>query len=127
MNVTYKEAVSSNKNQYRVELEYEHGDADFTTHNTFILENATEEDVIDFVKRVNEARKHIENNRYYSTPFPENFLELTKDRNAKYRFELEYDEKYSDLSDYYANMRVDNILYYNESGTKFFVTVDNDA
>ena len=55
------------------------------------------------------------------------YKEAVSSNKNQYRVELEYDEKYSDLSDYYANTRVDNILYYNESGTKFFVTVDNDA
>lgn len=99
----------------------EHGDADFNTSDTyFVNEVHTPMDTVtEFVNQFNPISKSIYDNRSYGTPFPEGFKDYFTFRDVG--IEIPYDKHYRCSHEYYADIRIEKIYWYDDKGERYVV------
>lgn len=123
MKIEYqKVTVQKPKNCFKIDVIYEHGDADSSSENNIILREATEHELVGYLEKFREIEKMIDNNRSYGKELPDDFEELIKYKNYIVPVELD-DYAKMHMSGYYASMRIKSINYFNENGEEFFVTI----
>ncbi len=110
------------KNCYEIKFAFEHGDGDSSTTELVTLKNISEDDFIKYVKKAQDIAEDIYQNRSFGNDLPANFLQNAKMENYNIPIELDNYAKLS-VSDYYADMVIEEMHYYDENGIKFKVTV----
>lgn len=101
---------------FHIHVEYEHGDADLVTHAKFHFK--TEAELIEYIKNFEAASKAIEENRRYGKELPKRYKSMVDVQGI----ELEYD-KFSNSSNYYADMGISRIEYVDDAGALYSVEV----
>lgn len=106
------------KNTYIIKIEYEHGDADAYTNDEIELKDISVEQLKEYVKNFEILADEIDEIvRNYSYRQP---LFDLKEFAYLHKLPLEHDiTDRSFLKDYYAKMRIEEILYYDENGRCF--------
>lgn len=111
-----KKVVVSPKAGFHVHVDYEHGDADLTTHSQFYI--PTEAELIKFIEQFEIASQAINENRSYGKELPKRYSWLM----SELGIELEYDQ-FANQSNYYAAMWVAFIEYVDEAGNLYSVEI----
>jgi negative regulator of genetic competence, sporulation and motility len=110
------------KKCFKIEIEYEHGDADSQNTDTVTLKDCSEVDFIEYVKKFDELKEMINHSRSYGEELPDDFESMCKV--GKYYIPVELDAYAKmHMSGYYANMRINSISYFNENGEEFLVEI----
>lgn len=117
MKFTYTKDTDLPVSCYKIEVSYEHGDADITTNCTFT--RSDEPALLQFVDRFLKCRAAVSDNRFYGTELDDDIIELLEELGER-------DRMAQGVSDYYADMGINSITYYDPHGARFAVTIDNE-
>lgn len=101
---------------FKIEVSYEHGVADLTTHHTFTKND--EPSVLEFVDEFLKCGEAVSANWSYGREFSDDILELLEVYG-------EHDKMAEGVYGYYADMSIKSITYYDPNGVKFNVTIED--
>ena len=107
-------------NVFVVTFSFEHGDADKTTTDDMNVP-LSKDDFVHYLAKVKEVSTQIDDARSAGQRMPNNFEESANYNGVPILVELDCFARNS-MSNYYASMRVQNIVYFDEVGDKFNVT-----
>lgn len=109
---------------FKAVIEYEHGDADLTTHDTYYFQEGKNlHDVELWLTHFKHVRECIDNNRSYTTPFPEGLIEddYSTVPGTDMIVPVETDRWYDNDYNYKASLDSVKITYIDEHGNTFNV------
>lgn len=122
MELKYQPMNESKSNLWEVFIEYEHGDADHSHSEIHLYPRATEDEIKDLLSRINKASELIERIRSYGeSNLATEVYNLTN--TGKLGFEVMSDKVYLNASDYFAQLNLGDVFYYDNSGAKFKVVI----
>lgn len=107
-------------NVFLVTFSFEHGDADKTTTDEMLVPLSKEE-FVHYLDKVKDVSKQIDDARSCGACMPRHFEDSANYNGVFISIELDCFARVS-MSNYYASMRIQNIVYFDEAGDKFNVT-----
>ncbi len=109
---------------FEVCVAYEHGDADDTDHETYVLPTSSQEDLKKYLEKFKETASAINDMRHYGSELPDwiRKVDAVAVDGTNFSIRLVYD-KFTEQSNYYAAMAIHKILFYDEIGQQFTVNV----
>lgn len=123
MKITYNRVEEPQKNNcFEVEFCFEHGDADSSESYFITLKDMAEEEFVNYIQKVDEVSGLIKQSRSTGKTLPGDFEEKAQFNNRYIPVELDAYAKMH-MSDYYADMGVGEIYYYNADGIKHKVSI----
>lgn len=107
-------------NVFLVTFSFEHGDADKKTTDE-VMVPLSKEEFVHYLDKVKDVSKQIDDARSCGECMPTNFEDSANYNGVFISIELDCFARNS-MSNYYASMRIQNIVYFDEVGDKFNVT-----
>lgn len=121
MTITY---TKTNPDQlfdcYKIYFSFEHGDADADTFSEKILA-INEDTLIGYVKKVEEISGQIDRSRSSGKDLPSTFEDDCVYEGID--IPVENDVIYNNVSNYFANMLIDEIRFYDTLGVEYIVDI----
>jgi hypothetical protein len=121
MTVTY---TKTNPNQlfdcYKIYFSFEHGDADADTYSEKILA-VNEDTLVGYVKKVEEISDQIDRSCSSGKDLPKTFEEDCVFEGIV--IPVERDVIYNTVPNYFANMLIDEIRFYDHDGVEYIVDI----
>ena len=113
-------------NCFHIKVEYSHGDADQDTTETVIGQDKTQEQIIDFIETFQRAADIVDSIRSGDDSAYERLGEGGNEDDSLLvhgmHVSLEHDIFAEGVSNYFADMRIASIIYFDADGVKFNVT-----
>lgn len=123
MKLTFtKTAPPIKMNCFEIYVEYQHGDADTSDVEAYTLNTTSHSDLERYIVTFNRVKSAIDDMRAYGSELPDwikNVDSVIVD-GTKFHIQLVSDD-FSMRDNYYAEMRILKILFYDETGEEFKV------
>lgn len=114
-----KTRAKARRNLFVVTFSFEHGDADQrTSHDMDVA--LSKEEFVHYLDKVKDISRQIDDARSSGSSLPGDFEDTAKYKGVWISVELDCFARES-MSNYYAAMEVESIVYFDENGEKFEV------
>jgi hypothetical protein len=115
MELKFEEIIIKGAARFEVVVDWEHGDADLTTHTSVILEGMDDSILLAWLAKFREAATMIQNARWYGAAFDQEAVE------SELNMGMEYDKIYESSSTP-PNMSIGSVVWFDGCGKRFNVT-----
>lgn len=115
-----KTRAKPRRNLFVVTFSFEHGDADQRTDHTVDVPLSKEE-FVEYLAKVKDIAEQIDYSRSTGKSLPADFEDTAKYKDVWISVELDCFARHN-MSNYYAALSVEKIVYFDENGEQFTVT-----